>query len=754
MTEFIPRLPDLRQPPDDPRHYLLNHDAGWRIAKGKDDRPALKNVEESPDGALQLAPQPGTGRPLADDAGTFGGLALPTGVAITGDGSLFLLDAAMGQLKRFDPCQCRFESVPCTGGLGAGPRQVSDPHGIAIRGGDLFICDTGNWRVQIFALKGMTLRAIWLTPAAAAVASAWQPYDLVFDVRGRAFISDFANGVIHRFDRLGRWQIKFGGLNQPTHLAIDRLGKIYVAQAGLNEVWLFDADGKFLGAESRSCKVARDFCATGVITDAAGHLHLGESCDAQRPAAGNSAPPCSLPPTEKVFDAQGNLLVPAPGEPKNLLFPPTAFAREGIYLSLPLDSEIYRCQWHRIVIEGDVPIGATVQVETFTAEKTLDDADLDLLPELAWRTRLTVRALSGGAWDCLITSPPGRYLYLRLRLRSNGAVTPRLARVKVCFPRISLRRYLPAVFGENPVSADFTDRLLAVFDTTHRSVEEVVDNFARYLDPMATPCARDPKTLLDFLTWLGSWMGLGLDRSWGERRRRRVVQKAHCLHRLRGTAEGLRLLLLLYLGWEPRARCGHARPSTFSSAPRRVCSPPTLARCACRWQPPPLLLEHFRLRRWLFAGEGRLGGQSVLWGKRIVNRTQLNETAQVGGTQLIDTGDPLRDPFHVYAHKFSVFIPAARARTDAQRATLQRLIALSKPAHTVAQLELVEPRFRIGFQSSIGFDSVVGCYPKGFSLDSEPLGVATVLAGANEKEGSPTLDIGQQSRIGTSTIVD
>ena len=168
---------------------------------------------------------------------------------------------------------------------------------------------------------------------------------------------------------------------------------------------------------------------------------------------------------------------------------------------------------------------------------------------------------------------------------------------------------------------------------------------------------------------------------------------------------------------------------------------------------PSLILEHFKLRRWLFVGEGRLGEQSVLWGKRIVNRTKLNETAQVGVTQLIDTGDPVRDPFHLYAHKFSVFVPAGCARTDAQQAALQRLIAMSKPAHTVAQLELVEPRFRIGFQSSIGLDSVVGRYPKGFVLDDHTLGYDTVLGEPCGKEGGPTLEIGEQSRIGTTTIL-
>ena len=84
----------------------------------------------------------------------------------------------------------------------------------------------------------------------------------------------------------------------------------------------------------------------------------------------------------------------------------------------------------------------------------------------------------------------------------------------------------------------------------------------------------------------------------------------------------------------------------------------------CAWQPPPLILEHYQLRRWLFLGAGRLGDQAVLWGKRIVNRSQLNEGAQVGQTQLKTTQDPYRDPFHVYAHKFTVFVPARFRRTE------------------------------------------------------------------------------------------
>jgi len=725
----------IPKPPDDPVHLLLDAQTGWRaLRNGTGGIIGLSGVEESPrDGALSLSPKPVSSRQLTETAGTFGGLDLPTGVATDGTDCIYLLDAASGKLKRFDRCECRFEDVPCVGGTGNAPRLFQDAHGIAIYAGNLYICDTGNRRVQVFALKSMTLRGVWLSPVAAQLGQPWQPFDIAFDARGRALVTDRANGVVHRFHR-GRWQTSFGSLTKPTHLTIDRFGKIYVVEQDKKEVSIFDNDGNFLKTESDSNKLKTDFCPAAISTDTTGNLYLAGWCVTD-PDAKEGSPNSRLRNiTTKVFDAHGKPVVFTVAEQEKLRHASVMFEEQGEYLSEPLDSGFYHCQWHRVVLEGSIPNGSTVKVETFTAETELDPDDIVSLLKSAWGTQQAAATLTTcDPWDCLITSPPGRYLYLRLTFKSNGNVTPRLTSVKLFFPRISLRRHLPAVFGQNPVSADSTDRMLAVFDTIFRSIESHLDNFARYLDPMSTPAERDRQTFTDFLSWLASWMGVILDRSWDVRKRRLFLRDAWLFHKLRGTLEGLRRQLLVYLGW------------TFQKKPTR---------CGCRGETPALILEHFKLRRWLFLGEARLGEQSVLWGKRIVNRTQLDETAQLGGTQLIGTPDPVRDPFHFYAHKFSVFIPAACVRGPDRRASVEHLISLAKPAHTVHQLELVEPRFRIGFQSAIGFDAVVGRYPTGFTLSQQRLGHDTVLAHSAEQKGPPNLQIGTQSRIGTTTILD
>ena len=126
----------------------------------------------------------------------------------------------------------------------------------------------------------------------------------------------------------------------------------------------------------------------------------------------------------------------------------------------------------------------------------------------------------------------------------------------------------------------------------------------------------------------------------------------------------------------------------------------------------------------------------------------------MGQTQLLTTQDPFRDPFHVYAHKFSAFVPACFGKSDSLRRSLENLINAERPAHTQHQLIFVEPRFRIGFQSMIGLDSVVGRYPsEGITLNQTSLGSSSLLSAAPNRQGGPSFEV-SQSRVGTSTKLD
>lgn len=87
---------------------------------------------------------------------------------------------------------------------------------------------------------------------------------------------------------------------------------------------------------------------------------------------------------------------------------------------------------------------------------------------------------------------------------------------------------LPALFQDD----SFAQRLASAFDDALAPIFSTLDNLEAYLDPWLAP--------EDFLDWLGSWVGLGLDETLSLERRRTLVAHAHELFRLRGTARGLR----------------------------------------------------------------------------------------------------------------------------------------------------------------------------------------------------------------------
>jgi hypothetical protein len=183
------------------------------------------------------------------------------------------------------------------------------------------------------------------------------------------------------------------------------------------------------------------------------------------------------------------------------------------------------------------------------------------------------------------------------------------------------------------------------------------------------------------------------------------------------------------------------------------------------WRPPRLLLEHQQLRRWLFLGAQRLSDHARLWGARIVNRSRLGgaqddaiaagDGARLDVTQLLTAKDPWRDPLHVYAHQLSVFVPAGCVRTPALQRSLAALLALEVPAHVKVRLQPVRPCFRVGVQSSIGLDAVVGGQARAARLDDAGarLGRGTVLAQREgPDQGEASLRIGAR-RIGMTTVL-
>ncbi len=99
---------------------------------------------------------------------------------------------------------------------------------------------------------------------------------------------------------------------------------------------------------------------------------------------------------------------------------------------------------------------------------------------------------------------------------------------------------LPAIYQQD----NFTMRFMSAFDAVLAPILAVLDNQEYYTDPFFAP--------LDFLSWLAGWVGIEeLDETWPEESKRDLVKNATELFSIRGTAEGLKRHLSIYLGTEP-----------------------------------------------------------------------------------------------------------------------------------------------------------------------------------------------------------
>jgi phage tail-like protein len=606
---------------------------------------------------------------LGDPAGTFGGLTDPTGGAVDCEGRAYRL---CGGRLEFYSCP-GWSNVTCLGGL-------NDPHGLTVTPtGDVVVVETGAARLLVLAAEAVTIRRIIGGP------TGWQPFDVAW-WRGRLLVSDPTHGVVHVMSCHGAAVADWDGASQddeiapfeqPTAIAVDLEDRVYVLDAANGTVHVFDRRGDITELRHTTESIEDRFCAPLLTVDDAGDVALVT----ETPAA------------EAVFN------------------------KSGTYVSTALDSRRHRCVWHRVRLIGQVPPGTNVQVFTATADLELLPAELAAMPADRWSGGQVHGTVAAPEWDCLVLSPPGRYLWLRLEFTGSGAATPRLNSVWVEHPRITSAQLLPAVYRDEPASADFTERFMSIIDATMSSVDREIDSLPSLLDPYAAPASAS--TAHDFLGYLASWLGIAEELRLPEARLRQLVARAHELYRLRGTPAGILLHLLLAVG-----RRAH-------------------------------ILEDFAMRRWLYVGTARLDDCATLWGEQVVARLQLDTGARIGTSALVGSTDPLRDPFHVNAHRFEVYLTVRHGEDEGDLIRLAtRVVELAKPAHTDARLVLVHPRMRLGVQSYLGVDSVVAAYPIETREGESRLGYDSVLSASSTRPTRPSLRIGQTTRIGTTTVLD
>jgi phage tail-like protein len=227
----------------------------------------------------------------------------------------------------------------------------------------------------------------------------------------------------------------------------------------------------------------------------------------------------------------------------------------GVLLTPAFDGQDPGCAWHRLLLDACIPPGCQVRVATRCADEKALLAGLPWLgeplpvlrpdgSELPWLMDApgshTDASQGHGSWELLFQRARGRWLQLRLSFEGNELATPRVVALRAWKPRFSYsQRYLPAVYREDATSADFLERFLANFEGQFTTLEDRIAAASALFDVRSAPA--------DTLDWLAGWLGLVLDPSLDDARRRQLIRHAMPLYQYRGTTAALRLAVQLAL---------------------------------------------------------------------------------------------------------------------------------------------------------------------------------------------------------------
>ena len=199
-------------------------------------------------------------------------IANPLGVALDAVGNLYIADFGNSRVRRVDVTGV-ITTVAGTGAFAYGgdggaaiSAQINEPSGVAVDGlGNLYIADTNNDRIRrvdvtaiITTVAGSGASGSGGDGGLATSATLFRPFGVTVDEHGNLYIADTDNSRLRRVDATsniittvaGNGTIGAGGdggvaasaqLDDPSGVAVDGLGTIYIADTGNSRIRRVDA---------------------------------------------------------------------------------------------------------------------------------------------------------------------------------------------------------------------------------------------------------------------------------------------------------------------------------------------------------------------------------------------------------------------------------------------------------------------------------------------------------------------------------
>jgi phage tail-like protein len=738
---------------------------------------AWSGLELCMDGSLRLASLPLLAGTLPDAVKTAADPVGPAGLAIDSGGTIYFSDPAGTCIRRMLGCDGSVVLAPCMRGSHS-VAGLNTPRGLLISAArsSLFIADSGNHCIQVFDLDTFQLAEIWGQTNLSGVPQPGSqpgqfntPWTLAGDSSGNVYVVDYGNQRIQKFNVTGEVVPAFcanvqssGLLQKPGDIAILQANgemRIFVVDIASAKVFIFDGDGHpvvdSLGHPlciqnshlTQPMGIAVSANAIYVGENASNQVYrflLNDTFDFIGPAIGYTGPVAAL-----LLDGKGELWVHPGGSLSPLaLQTDQGYGTHGslwINSATPLQVPNLCVMWHRLqALANNFPAAAHLDVYAYASSDlahppAVDPSADNPFSDAKWKP--FIYSANVDATDLFIGGAKAKYLWVGALFSGDGTATARLRQLHVEYDHATYEQYLPAIYrdrekrstasvsgaaGSQAKCGQFLARLLSLFESFFGGVEFEIGSLPALFDPHAVPQS--------FLPWLAGCMGLDLDDKWDEQKQREIIAMIFRLSGLRGTAEGLRETLRLFAGVdativEPLLNASWwALPNSASDCCESCAAAAAASGTTCTE-----------------TGNSILGWTTML-APAQPQGSVVGTSADLDQSDLIsdeDFGSPL---FTDVAFQFAVWVYRSQVMRPDAMARIRALVDQEKPLHTSYQVCVIDPLFRVGFQSRLGIDTLVGGPPRSLALGTgQALGPDAALA------GPPPSLLGAESRLGVTT---
>jgi hypothetical protein len=167
--------------------------------------------------------------------GTFAsGLSSPSGVAVDGNGDVWVTDSGANRVVEYSASGRKLREF---GRSGSSAGVLNDPTAIAVdASGNVYVADTGDNRAEEFTGLGKFVRAYYTANSVGFE----NPQGIAVDGKGDVYISDTENNRVAEFSASGDYiRAVTTDMSGPEGLAFDATGDLWVANAGQ-----YDAGGE------------------------------------------------------------------------------------------------------------------------------------------------------------------------------------------------------------------------------------------------------------------------------------------------------------------------------------------------------------------------------------------------------------------------------------------------------------------------------------------------------------------------------